>query len=65
MDPLASLRWRKSSYSGSNGGGCLEAASNNRYVLVRDTQDRTGPVLRFPLAAWHRFTEQIIKSRQA
>ena len=64
MERLASLRWRKSTYSGSNGGGCLEAASHDSRVLVRDTQDRTGPVLRFVPAAWRRFTDQV-KGTQA
>ncbi len=59
MERIAGPRWRKSTYSGSNGGGCLEAADHERRVLVRDTQDRAGPVLRFGPAAWRRFTGQI------
>ncbi len=51
-------RWRKSSYSG-NGGECVEVAGDTRRVLVRDTQDRTGPVLRFPSAAGRRFADQV------
>ena len=34
--------WRKSSYSGSNGGECVEVAVAG-HVLVRDTTDRNGP----------------------
>ena len=64
MERLASLRWRKSTYSGSNGGGCIEAASHDGQVLVRDTQDRSGPALRFGTAAWRRFTGQV-KDKQA
>jgi len=59
MDPVASLRWRKSTHSGSNGGGCLETASHHNHVIVRDTQDRSGPMLRFDTAAWRRFTDQV------
>lgn len=59
MERLAGLRWRKSTYSGSNGGGCIEVGGHSRQVLVRDTQDRTGPALRFSPAAWRRFTDQI------
>jgi hypothetical protein len=59
MERLARLRWRKSTYSGSNGGGCIEVVGHGRRVLVRDTQDRTGPVLRFSPAAWQRFTDQV------
>jgi hypothetical protein len=43
--------WRKSSYSGSNGGECVEVASAET-VLVRDSTDRGGPVLAFTAAAW-------------
>jgi hypothetical protein len=38
--------WRKSSYSGDNGGACVEVASADA-VLVRDTTDRSGPVVAF------------------
>lgn len=64
MEPVASLRWRKSTRSGSNGGGCIEVAGHDDRVLVRDTQDRSGPVLRFGPGAWRRFTDQV-KGRQA
>ena len=63
MERLAGPRWRTSTYSGSNGGGCIEAADHDRAVLVRDTRDRPGPVLRFGPAAWHRFTERVKDGR--
>ena len=50
--------WRKSSYSGSNGGECVEVASTGS-VLVRDTADRSGPVLTFTADAWRAFTTTI------
>ena len=50
--------WRKSSYSGSNGGECVEVATTGT-VLVRDTADRSGPVLRFTAEAWRAFTAAI------
>jgi uncharacterized protein DUF397 len=50
--------WRKSSYSGSNGGECVEAASAET-VQVRDTADRNGPVLTFTADAWREFTTAI------
>jgi hypothetical protein len=59
MERLAGLRWRKSTHSGSNGGGCIETASHRSRVLVRDTQDRPGPVLRFGPAAWRQFTNRV------
>jgi hypothetical protein len=53
--------WRKSSYSGGNGGNCIEVGTNAGIgrVLVRDTKDRPGPVLRFTPAAWKKFADRI------
>jgi hypothetical protein len=48
------MDWRKSSYSGSN-GSCVETASGNGAVLVRDTKDRDGWTLSVPAAAWTAF----------
>jgi Domain of unknown function (DUF397) len=56
---IDSATWRTSSFSGSNGGNCLESASVSGAVLVRDTKnDGTGPVLRFTPAAWTAFVDQ-------
>ncbi len=54
-------RWRKASYSG-NGGNCVEVADHDHRVMVRDTKDPTGPVLRFPLDAWRRLADQLKRS---
>jgi Domain of unknown function (DUF397) len=51
-------RWRKSTYSSGNGGNCVEVAARDR-VLVRDTKDRSGAVLRFTPPAWRRFAGQV------
>jgi len=52
--------WRKASYSGNNGGNCVEAGSAPGAVLVRDTkQDRHGPVLQFSASAWRAFADRI------
>jgi hypothetical protein len=47
--------WRKSTYSGSNGGDCVEVASADG-VMVRDTTDRDGGTLTFTAEAWAKFT---------
>jgi len=47
--------WRKASYSNGS-GNCVETASGNGAVLVRDTTDRGGAVLNFTAAAWREFT---------
>jgi hypothetical protein len=46
--------WRTSSRSGSN-GACVEVAEFDGAVAVRDSRDRTGPVLVFGSAAWAAF----------
>ncbi len=53
------LKWTKSSYSGAQGGNCIEAAGHDSRVIVRDTKDRTGPILRFTPDAWRRFAKQL------
>jgi hypothetical protein len=55
---MDALNWRKASYSASN-GGCVEVAGPSDRVLVRDTQDRDGPVLRFGPAAWRDFADRV------
>ncbi len=50
--------WRKSSYSGDNGGECVEVTTGGA-VLVRDTAERSGPVLTFTAEAWRAFTATI------
>jgi hypothetical protein len=53
--------WRTSSYSGPNGGECVEVASAAGSVLVRDTTARSGPALMFTAEAWRAFTAMIIR----
>jgi len=47
--------WRKSSYSGANGGACTEVASGGGVILVRDTTNRDGGTLAITSAAWEKF----------
>lgn len=51
--------WRKSSYSGNNGGACIEAAAVPPAVLVRDSTDPHGPVLALTARQWQRFADQV------
>ena len=52
---LRNADWRKSSYSGSNGGDCVEladaAGAVADAVAVRDSKDPDGPVLLVTRAA--------------
>jgi hypothetical protein len=53
------LKWRAASYSSNGGGECIEVADRESRVLVRDTKDRTGPILRFSDDAWKAFAKQV------
>ena len=53
---LTRAQWRTSSYSGGNGGTCVEVADNlPGVVAVRDSKDPDGPVLTFTRADWSAF----------
>jgi hypothetical protein len=60
-----STRWRKSSYSGGQGGNCVEVGGQSvgSRVLVRDTKDRSGTTLRFAPEVWRRFADQAKSAR--
>jgi hypothetical protein len=51
--------WRKSSYSGSNGGACVEVGTAGLAVAVRDSKDPDGPLLAFAADTWKAFAEQV------
>lgn len=51
--------WRKSSFSNANGGACVEAASGDGAVQVRDTTNRDGGTLVFSTEAWQEFVRQL------
>jgi hypothetical protein len=59
--------WHKSSYSGSNGGECVEWApahvTATGEVPVRDSKDPEGPALSFPPAAWSAFITSVKAAR--
>jgi len=59
MDHPDHLTWRTSSYSGSNGGNCIEVAATASAVAVRDSKDPHGPVLAFGPKEWRRFAENV------
>ena len=53
------VAWRKSSYSGSNGGACVEIGTTGPAVAVRDSKHPDGPLLAFIADTWKTFTEQV------
>src|SRR5258708_7176855 len=52
------MDWRKSTYSGANGGQCVEVSSGDG-VMVRDTTDRDGQALTFSAGAWAAFVTRL------
>jgi hypothetical protein len=53
---ISDLTWRKSSYSGSGGGNCVEVAQlPTPAVAVRDSKNPDGPRLVFPASEWQAF----------
>jgi hypothetical protein len=60
---LSSAQWRTSSYSGGNGGQCVQVAAiishpagPSHLCAVRDSQDTAGPALVFGSWQWRTFT---------
>ncbi|RFU87519.1 DUF397 domain-containing protein [Streptomyces triticagri] len=50
--PETALTWFKSSYSGAEGGECVEVAAAQGTVCVRDTKMLSGPTLAVSHHAW-------------
>lgn len=57
MEPVDG--WRKSSYSGANGGQCIEVATAPGMILVRDSKDTDGPELAFGRETWSAFAAKV------
>jgi hypothetical protein len=62
---LSSAAWRKSSYSGGNGGQCVEVATTSQQdspellCAVRDSNNSEGPVLAFSPGQWRTFAGRV------
>jgi hypothetical protein len=60
MDRLDGAQWRTSSYTGSNGGNCVEVASNLPGIIaVRDSKNCSGPALTLTPSAWAEFIARV------
>ena len=57
---IGNVTWRKTSYSGDNGGGCIEVASTGKtLVAVRDSKHPNGPKLAFTSSGWQSFVQRV------
>ncbi|WP_432097350.1 DUF397 domain-containing protein [Streptomyces sp. bgisy100] len=55
------LVWFKSSHSSGEGGQCVEVAARPGAVHVRDSKDRSGPMLSFAVDEWAAFVEFVAR----
>ncbi len=59
-DASALSGWRKSSYSGAEGGSCIEVLDGHPSgVPVRDSKTPHGPALVIPLVGWASFVTAV------
>ncbi|WP_306322929.1 MULTISPECIES: DUF397 domain-containing protein [unclassified Streptomyces] len=57
---VAACSWHKSSYSGGDGGDCLEFTRDlDGIAPVRDSKNPTGPKLKFRADAWSAFVADL------
>ncbi|MGA5040366.1 DUF397 domain-containing protein [Streptomyces capoamus] len=56
---LNRAQWRKSSYSGSSGGECVEVAEGNALVAVRDSKRPDSAHLAVDPRAWDAFVRAL------
>ncbi|MFJ8049906.1 DUF397 domain-containing protein [Streptomyces luteogriseus] len=57
MASTAGILWRKSSYSGDQGGDCVEVAEASAAIAVRDSKHPAGPTLTLDPAAFTSFID--------
>ncbi|MFD6322751.1 DUF397 domain-containing protein [Streptomyces sp. NPDC058442] len=57
------LAWFKSSYSGAEGGDCVEVAAATAAVHVRDSKATAGPFLTVSHGAWAGFVGSALSAR--
>jgi hypothetical protein len=60
---MSDLIWVRSSYSGSQGGQCVEVAAAPTGIAIRDSKDPDGPMLRFTVEAWKDFLGRVKSER--
>ncbi|MDT4988957.1 MAG: hypothetical protein QOI74_3051 [Micromonosporaceae bacterium] len=57
LDPARAV-WRKSTRSGGQ-GNCVEVATTPAAIGMRDSKDRSGPVLVFTNSQWQAFVDGV------
>ncbi len=58
---LSRASWRKSRRSAHDGGNCVELASVDGLIVVRDSKAPTEPALIFESSAWATFVDRLMR----
>ncbi|MFK3983092.1 DUF397 domain-containing protein [Micromonospora sp. NPDC050397] len=56
---MATSGWQRSTKSGAGDNNCVEVAYGDEGVLVRDSKDRSGPVLIVGRASWESMVREL------
>lgn len=59
METSGALSWRKSSYSSSNGGDCVEVGASPNTIAIRDSKSPDDTILAIASGKWPAFTRRI------
>jgi Domain of unknown function (DUF397) len=59
---VSNLQWRKARRSVNN-GACVEVAPEDGQILVRDSTDRDGFIIRYSGYSWHAFVADVKTGR--
>ncbi|MGW5655917.1 DUF397 domain-containing protein [Streptomyces humi] len=64
VNDLSNIWWRKSSYSNTDGGECLEVAAGlPSHIPVRDSKAPSYGTLLFEASAWAAFVDGVKQGR--
>jgi hypothetical protein len=55
-------QWRKSAYSSNGGANCVEVGQSDDKILIRDTKNRNGAILKMSAKKWAEFLASITLS---
>ena len=59
METAQPMSWRKSSYSSSNGGDCVEVGTSSLTIAVRDSKSPDGITLAIASGKWLALTRRV------
>jgi hypothetical protein len=60
---MQALTWRRSSYTGANGGNCVELARTPHHIATRDSKAPDNGTLRFEPQAFSAFLNDVKRGK--